>query len=599
VDTLKQLAVLLTPHERAFALGLTLLALLAALAEALGIAAVFPLLNLLTKPELMFANPRVLAVYEWTGARSHEQFVLLAACVLLLLFVMKNLVLIVIYYAQARFVCDADARIGTDLLTAYLCSPYVERAEQNSADRIRVITGEVNRVTAGFLMQLVNLVAEGLVVFALLALLLVVQPRAAVLTILLMGTVGVVVQLAFRKKLNEERHLRVEATSAMFRTVSEGLGSLKETKVMHREPYFVSRFSRNTRRYADSTVTFMTINLAPRLLVETAAVAALTGTIALAIMTGQALDTIIPTLTLFGLAAVRIMPSATRILSATNTMRYYTTSVREVSAQVVAARQLPRERADAPTVPVEAIDVIEAHGVSYSYPGAAAPTLRDVTLRVARGEIVALTGRSGSGKTTLADILLGLLVPTTGEIRANGRVVGDPRKELGAFAGLVPQNFFILDDTVRRNIAFGVPDEEIVDARVWNALELARMAERVRSDSLGLDMPVGENGALLSGGERQRLSIARALYHDPGLLVFDEATSALDDVTEAEVVRTIRSLAQTKAVLVIAHRRALLDAADHVFLVEDATLTRVADFETLPAPDSNSPGTPASQIKAQ
>lgn len=583
MNAIRQVAALLTPRERGLALGLTVLALAAALAEALGIGAVFPLLNLLTKPAAMLADPRVLALYRWSGAHSYEQFVLLAASALLLLFVVKNLFLSVVYYAQARFVCNAEVRIGTDLLTAYLYSPYVERAEQNSADRIRVITGEVSRVTAGFLMPLVNLIAEALVVIALIMLLLVVQPEAALLAIMLMAAVGVLVQVGFRRKLNEQRQVRVDASSAMFRSVSEGLGALKETKVMHREQHFVRRFFANSKRYAGATVAFTTMNLVPRLLVETAAVAALAGCIALTIVTGRPLDGIVPILTLFGLAAVRIMPSATRMLASANNLRYYAPSVREVSAQVLAAQHLPREDEAVPAMPLEAVDVIELRAVSYHYPGAAAPALRDVTLRVARGEIVALTGRSGAGKTTLADILLGLLAPSAGELRANGRVVREPRKALGAFAGLVPQNFFILDDTVRRNVAFGIPDEEIEDARVWKALELARMSERVRGEPRGLDMPTGENGAHLSGGERQRLSIARALYHDPGLLVFDEATSALDDTTEAEVVSTIQSLAQTKAVLVISHRPALLQSASHIFLLENGGLTRVGDFRKIPA----------------
>ena len=570
---------LLAPKERWQAAGLAVLALAAAIAEALGIGAVFPLLSLLTNSEAMLADPRVRAAWSWTGAGSYEQFVLFATAALLLLFVIKNLFLAVVYHLQTRFICTAEARIGTELTSAYLHAPYVERAEQNSADRIRIITTEVARVTSGFVLPLVNLVAEGLVVVALIALLIAVQPQSALLALVLMAAVGGLAHAGFRGRLNAHRQIRVAAHSAMFRAVSEGLSSLKETKVLMREQHFVRWFRENSTQYARSTNVFMTMNLLPRLIVETAAVAALAACIMAAIVTKHPLSAILPVLTVFGLATVRMMPSVTRMLGATNNLRYYAPSVRQVSHYVLSARRLPREQAPRSREAAVTVREIELRAVSYTYPGAATPTLNGVSLRVSRGEIIALTGRSGSGKTTLADILLGLIVPDEGSMAVNGTIVNEPRTELGPFAGFVPQHFFILDDTVRRNVAFGVPEADIDDEKVWKALTLARMAQRVREEPALLEMATGEDGAYLSGGERQRLCIARALYHDPGLLVFDEATSALDETTEAEIVETIQSLAGTKAVLVIAHRPALLRAAHRVFVLENGRLEPVSQYE--------------------
>jgi ABC-type multidrug transport system fused ATPase/permease subunit len=576
---LRQLAALLTRSERWAAAGLLGLALLGAFAEAVGIGAVFPLLSLLSQPEAMLADERVRSVIAWTGAASYEQFVLLATAVLMLVFVVKNVFLGALYYAQTRFVCLAEARIGTDLLSSYLLAPYGERVEHNSADRIRVVTTEVSKVTLGFLMPLIALVTEGLVVASLIGLLLAVRPQAAVLAFVLMGSMSVIVQAGFRRRLGAHRHVRVEASSAMFRSVAEGLGALKETKVLGREEHFVRRFRDNSLRYARSTIVFMTMNLLPRLLMETAAVATLAACIIVTIVTRQPLDTIVPVLTVFGLAAVRIMPSATRMLSAINNLRYYAPALRDVSAHVADAPRPAATSPGAPDAAAEPLETFELHEVSFSYPDEPVPTLRSVSLRIARGEIVALTGRSGSGKTTLSDIMLGLVAPTTGEVRINGRPLCEPRRELGTYAGLVPQNFFILDDTVRRNVAFGVPPEEGDDARVWAALDQARLAERVRADPRGLDMAAGENGELLSGGERQRLAIARALYPQPGLLVFDEATSALDATTESEIVETILTVSRTRAVLVIAHRPAILGVATRTYRIEDGILSEapVAD----------------------
>jgi ABC-type multidrug transport system fused ATPase/permease subunit len=576
---LKQLAGLLTKPERWSTVGLLTLALVGAFAEAVGIGAVFPLLSLLSQPQAMLADERVRNVIAWTGAASYEQFVLLATAVLMLVFVVKNLFLGVLYYAQTRFVCLADARIGTDLLSAYLCAPYGERVEHNSADRIRVVTTEVSKVTLGFLMPLIALVTEGLVVVSLIALLLAVRPQAALLALVLMGAMSIAVQAGFRRRLGAHRHVRVEASSAMFRSVSEGLGALKETKVLGREQHFVRRFRDNSVRYARSTIVFMTMNLLPRLLMETAAVATLAACIIVTIVSRQTLDTIVPVLTVFGLAAVRIMPSATRMLAAINNLRYYAPALRDVSAHVADAPRPLRVERGPEAAAAEPLETFELLDVSFTYPGETAPTLRSVSLSIGRGEIVALTGRSGSGKTTLSDIMLGLVAPGAGEVRVNGRSIREPRRELGTYAGLVPQNFFILDDTVRRNVAFGVPQEEIDDERVWRALEQARLAERVRADGRGLEMPAGENGALLSGGERQRIAIARALYPQPGLLVFDEATSALDSATESEIVETILTVSRTRAVLVIAHRPALLGIAARTFHIEDGILTEASESE--------------------
>ena len=583
MNALRQVGLLLTPHERRLALGVMIMALAGAFAEAIGIGAVFPLLNLLAHPQAMLADPRVRAVMDWTGAGSYEQFVLLATAALMLLFVVKNIYLGVLYYAQARFVSMAESRIGTDLLAAYLYAPYARRVEQNSADRIRIITAEVSRVTAGFLLPLVSLVSESLVVLSLIALLMVVQPRTAILAIVLMVAVALLVQSGFRRKLGAHRHVRVAASSAMFRAVSEGLGALKETKVLAREQHFVERFRASSLRYARSTIVFTTMNLLPRLIIEAAAVAALAGCIVITIVTQQPLDSIVPMLTVFGLAAVRIMPSATRMLGAANTLRFHAPSLQQVADAVIAARSLPRGQGVVGGA-AQPIETFELRNVSFTYPGTDALTLSGLSLRLARGELVALTGRSGSGKTTLSDIMLGLVGPTSGELIVNGRSIRDLRRELGAFAGLVPQNFFILDDTIRHNVAFGVPEGEIDDNRVWKALELARLAERVASDAHGLDMPSGDNGALLSGGERQRLAIARALYDDPGLLIFDEATSALDATTEAEVVETIAVVAQTKAVLAIAHRPALLRCATRVVRLENGRLEDTAESGPATAP---------------
>lgn len=226
----------------------------------------------------------------------------------------------------------------------------------------------------------------------------------------------------------------------------------------------------------------------------------------------------------------------------------------------------------APPPPRARLEALTLAGVTYRYPGADAPSLREIDLHLRRGELVAVVGRSGSGKTTLGDLLLGLLAPESGEICLNGRPVRALAGELRGMASLVPQHFHVLDDTVRRNVAFGRDDAEIDDTRVWRALELACIDARVRALPGGLDAVVKEGGALLSGGERQRLAIARALYDDPDMLVLDEATSALDAATEAEIMETLRALAQERTVVMVTHRLANLAVCDRVCIMREGRL---------------------------
>lgn len=570
--TLRALVGMLQPRERRRGGVLLMLAFFAAVAEAVGIGAVFPVMRLLNDPAQTLSHPAARFLFEASGAGSQERFVLGALIALVAVFVVKNLYLALVYLLQARFVSRVEARLGAELLGAYLRGPYADRLARHSADRVRIITAEVGRATSGYLMPSLALATEGLVIGGLLALLLWLQPMAALVAIGVVGTAAALLQQTGNRRLERLREVRVDANARMYKWAAESLGAIKETQSLGREDYFVGHFARDADRYARATAAFTLIGLTPRLVVETLAVSALLLGLAAGLAAGGAVQELVPALTLFGVAAVRIMPSATRIMSAFASLRFYTPSVIAVSEGLQAA---PREALPHPTArgERERLDELALAGVTYRYPGAASPSLRDVGLRLRRGELVAIVGRSGSGKTTLGDLLLGLLVPESGEIRLNGRPVRALAGALRGLAGLVPQHFHVLDDTVRRNVAFGLAEEEIDDARVWRALELARIDARVRALPGGLDAVVKEGGALLSGGERQRLAIARALYDEPDMLVLDEATSALDAATEAEIMETLRALSADRTVVMVTHRLANLAVCDRVLVMREGRLT--------------------------
>lgn len=578
VSTFRMLLHLLDARERRQSVGLVLLALVGAFAEAFGIGAVLPFMNLLRNPSLITETQWIGKLYGWSGATSFDRFIIFCAAALLAIFVLKNILLSILYFLQAHFACSVEARIGSRIYAAYLGAPYTERLERNSADRIRVITGEVGRTVAGFLTPGMAVLTESLAAIAIIALLIAVNPGAALLALALIASAGAVTQILVQRVLSRYRVSRMKALEAMFKWVSEGLGALKDAKVLSREAHFVNAYSSHARAYARATEVFNSLSLMPRLVMETAAIAALLLAVIFTISAGTSVEETIPMVAVFGLAALRLLPSATRVMGSVNTMRFYESSVYEV-ARELATVQTHSLLASPTRPPKEALELLELENISFRYPDSASPSLKNISLSISRGKMVALVGRSGSGKTTLADLLVGLLDPDEGAIRINGRSTGSLRSEWRGISGLVPQDIFLLDDTIKRNIAFGIPDNEINEDRVWVSLRLAQIEDRVRRMPELLETRVGERGAALSGGERQRLGIARALYTNPEVLVLDEATSALDPATEEGLMDTLTLLAGTKTIVVISHRLATMSRCDWIHVMHAGQIVDSGTFK--------------------
>jgi ABC-type multidrug transport system fused ATPase/permease subunit len=583
---LHELAGILTQSERWKVVVIGALVLAGALAETVGVGAVFPLMALLMDPSLASSDARLAMLFKLSGGGSVERFVLLGAIGLLFFYAAKNLFLAWLYRLQTRFSTGIEARIGADLLAAFLALPFSERLAENSAERLRIITVETGRATAGFLASLMQLVTEGCVILCLVLLLLAVNPLVTGIALLIVAGAGLAFESVMRRRMAAHREERIRSSSAMYKSASQSLGAFKEIKVLGRETHFIRGFTASSRRYAGATAAFSWAGLLPRLLVETIAVSALLGAVIFGLATDQPMRDIVPALTLFGLALFRIMPSATRVLSAINSLRFNAPSVRIVAANLgnragIASPGKPPAVAAPAHTHDRRIRQIDLDKVSYRYPGSEDWALRGITLSIRHGELIGLAGRSGSGKTTLTDILLGLLEPQEGAVIVDGAVSTATGVRLRGLAGLVSQQFFLLDDSVRRNVAFGIGDAAIDDERVWRALREARLEDRIRSLPEGLGAPVGEHGAMLSGGERQRLAIARALYDDPEILVFDEATSALDSATEAEVLETVRGLAGAKTILMISHRPASLACCDRVIVMRGGIIAAAGSYAEL------------------
>lgn len=558
-ELVQKLAFLLSPRERWQAVALFGLMLGGTLLELVGVGAIPAFVTLLSDPTGLDRFPQAGRFLERLGATMPERLVMVGAAALFILFAVKNLYLVLQSWATARYALDRQVGIARRLLRRYLTSPYTFHLQRNSAELLRNSNQDAMEVVGSGLMPLLTLAKEALTVGAVLLLLLWVEPVTSAVAFGVLGGTTVLFLRVMRRRtlaLGQQMH---ESRLEMIRAVNEGLGGIKVTRVLGREDDFFDAFAGASDRYAHAGRVRQVLGEVPRLFLETAGIAGLLGVAALLTAQGRPAQALIPTLTLLAVAVVRMIPSFNQITSALSGIRYGRSAVDAVYQDLVA----PEVRQSAETE-LTFRDAIQLECVSYQYPNAADPSLQGVTLTVRRGEAIGLIGPTGSGKTTLVDVVLGLLAPTEGRLTVDGQDVAGRERAWQRQIGYVPQEIYLTDDTIRRNVAFGIAPDAIDDAAVRWAIEAAQAQEFVERLPEGLNTIVGERGVRLSGGQRQRLGIARALYHEPAVLIFDEATSALDTETEAAVMEAVEHLHGSRTILMIAHRLTTVEGCDRV-----------------------------------
>jgi ATP-binding cassette, subfamily B, bacterial PglK len=564
MSTLSKIRELLSPAQRRSAMMLFGFMLVGMALETIGIGLVIPVVALLTQPDLA-NHPLGRVLIESMGSPSRSSLIVVAMLALMVIYLLKNLFLTFLAWWQTRFAFNIEVELSQRLFTIYLRQPYTFHLQRNSSELFHNIGSEVGLFTST-VNHAILLVTEGLVLLGIGLLLLWVQPVGAVIVVLVLGGAAFLFHQATRRQISRWGELRYYHSERSVQHLIQGLGGAKDVKLLGRETDFINQYRIHNTQSARVGQLMATLQSMPRLWLELLMVVGLATLVLTMLVQGVDVTMIVPTLGLFAAAAFRLTPSVNRILIAVQSLRYELVVLDTLRAELALAAPEPIARTDAETARFR--DCISMTGVSYTYANATVPALNNVTIRIGYGECVGLIGSSGSGKSTLVDVLLGLLAPQSGQVVVDGRDIQPDLRSWQDQIGYVPQSIYLTDDTLRRNVAFGLADDEIDEDAVRRALDAAQLTEFVTSLPNATQTFVGERGIRLSGGQRQRIGIARALYHDPAVLVLDEATSSLDLATEQSVMRAVNELQGTKTIVIVAHRLSTVENCARLYRLE-------------------------------
>ncbi|MBO6259451.1 MAG: ABC transporter ATP-binding protein [Lachnospiraceae bacterium] len=564
---------LLDKKQKGFMVVLVIMMLIGAILETASVTLVIPVISIVMDQDAVTGNKYVAPVYNALGMQSPRDFTVLVMVLLILAFVVKNIFLYVQQKVLYRFVYTNQFRTSERMMKNYIRRNYEYFLNADTAVIQRSITSDVNNMYA-LILSLLTLVSETIVALFLIAVLLWAEPMMTIMISGLLGAVLFIIKLVLKPIMRKAGEDNQDYYSGLFKWISQTVTGIKDVKVGGREAYFVDEYIRCGKGYVDAVQKYTLYSNIPRLLIETICVAAMVLYMLILILNGQDTTDMLAILSAFGVAVVRLMPCANRINNQINNIAYFEPFLMGVSDNLQG--DIDDKNTDmADLMPVKdklpVHDKVELSNITYKYPNTEKLIFDDASLIIPVGMSIGIVGSSGAGKSTIVDVLLGLLKMQSGTIKADGQDVMETanyRRWLKN-VGYIPQTIFMLDDSIRRNVAFGIPEDEISEERIWEVLAEAQLDEFVRSLPEGLDTGIGERGVRLSGGQRQRIGIARALYDDPEILILDEATSALDNDTEAAIMDSINRFMGRKTLVIIAHRLQTIEKCDMVYRVED------------------------------
>ena len=544
---------------------LIFLTVLGMLLETLGIGAILPVLSSLTQSPEVSDNFILDAIRDTFNVQSDKSLILLMLFGLFCVYLLKSLFLLFLTFYQAKYIFGIQEKLSYQFFKGYLSENYEFHLSRNSSDLIRNTLSEVTQFT-GAISNTLSIFSESLVLLGITVLLLVVEPLATLIIITAMVLLGSIYLFFTKGKSERWGNERMYHDGKRIQHIQQGISGIKEVKISGREQNFLEIYSTHNSGSANNNRKQSIIVGLPRIFIEFAAISGIVLFIFIYTLGQKEIQQIVPLLGLFGLAAFRIMPSINRIVSSMQSVRFTLPILHSLHEELINIRENPLPSHDESDL-FNLSSEIELKNISFSYRDSKT-ILEGIDMIIPAGSCVGLIGESGAGKSTLLDLLLGLNKPSSGEILIDGKRLDENLRSWQKGIGYVPQDVFLTDDTLKRNIAFGLEEEDIDNEKIASAIKLAKLDTFVEGLPEKENTTVGERGVRISGGQKQRIGIARALYENPSVLVLDEATSSLDSSTEIEVMSSIKELIGTKTIIIVAHRISTMADSDFLYKIE-------------------------------
>jgi len=568
---LDKLSCLFSDREKKQFIKIIILIVIGAALEVVSLISIIPFFSLLAQDTSYKVNEVVLSVAPEYSDLSRVELIFAIGLLVSVLFIVKNLYLLLINYKAHKFIYEKYTNISTALLEKYINMPYLDHTQNSSSILQRNINTDVFWLVANILVPSVTFLTEVVITIAIMVSLIYIEPLSIILMVIF-GILTVLMMKIVKSRVGNLGSISQSYFGEMVRSVDQSLGGIKLTKVSSSEEYFIKNYRQNITQYANNTALLKNISQWPRYFVETILIVGVV-LVSIFISSGASLAENLPVIAFFGMAIVRLMPSFNRIISAYTNIRYYSASLDTVYKEINKSKSsegFPDSASNNYVLTFNSI--LEFKNVDFIYPGAPSHAVSSLNIKIKYGETVAFVGTSGSGKTTIIDLICGLIEPTKGTICVDNVNIHNNLTYWKSFIGYVPQVVYLLDDSIRNNIAYGHDIETIDDTKIKYALHFSQLDNYVSELEFGLDTNIGENGIKMSGGQRQRLGIARALYNSPKVLILDESTAALDNKTQRDLTESIQLLSKEVTVIIVAHRLSIVEGCDHIFVIDKGML---------------------------
>jgi ABC-type multidrug transport system fused ATPase/permease subunit len=570
-----------TKREKTQLLFIFMAMLVMGFIELLGVGSIGPFISVVSNPEIIHSNVYLDKAYTLFNFSSDTDFIIASGVAVIVIIALSNICLSSINFLIYFYSAKRRHSLAMNLLEKYLRQPYIFYLNINTSDLSKNILGDVQTFVSNILISLLQVISSSIISLAIIILLVIINPFLALILSFFLGLSYVSIFSIVRKFLAKKGKDRAFQHSLKYKYISEIFGGIKDIKILGKEKIFLNFFSGPSKKFAMNDAISEVVNDFPKYLLETIAMGGMIAAIIVMIQTGSKIDEFLPILTVYAFGAYRLLPTLQRIFRAIANIKYHSPIIENLYKDYIVLPNGNELRDDVPKM--DFFNNIRLENIKFSYPNTQNDIIKNQSITIESNTSIALVGSTGCGKTTFVDIILGLLQPETGKLFVDNIEINDiNRQSWKKNLGYVPQSIYLTDDTIRNNIAFGIAPEKINDEAIIKAANLANIHDFVVNDlAEGYETVIGERGIRLSGGQRQRIGIARAVYHDPSVLILDEATSALDGLTENAIMDAIRNLSHKKTIIMIAHRITTVKNCDIIYFMEKGTIVDYGKYDEL------------------